>query len=97
MLLVQSWVIPATALRAALQADGYEATLFRVDFEPALAAALTRAIYDVVVLDSASTGLTRATVAASMREHGVKAPLIELGELADLAGAIRSALRATRN
>ena len=67
VLLVQSWVIPAAAMRAALRTAGYEPKLFRVDFEPALAAALTRSTYDVVVLDSVSTGLSRKTVETAMR------------------------------
>jgi hypothetical protein len=97
VLLVQSWVIPGTELRAALRSAGYAPKLFRVDFEAALTAALSHGTYDVIVLDAASTGLFRATVEALQRQAGTTTPVIELGRIDELAEAIRIALAARRN
>lgn len=97
VLLIQSWVIPGTAIRAALRDGGFEPRMFRADHEPAVSAALPRGGYDVILLHTPSTGITRATLHRMMREHGARIPVLELGDLADLASAIRAALAHVRN
>lgn len=97
ILLIQSWIIAGATLRAVLRDAGFEPRIFRVDHVPALAAALSRGRHDVIVLDVASSGLTRETVEALMREHGAALPIVELGESAALAADLRSALGSVRN
>ena len=97
ILLIQSWVISGTAIRAMLRDAGFEPRLFRVDHVPALAAALSRGRHDVILFDTASTGLTRGTLDALMREHGVALPVIELGAPDRLIEDIRGALASIRN
>lgn len=97
VLLIQSWVIRGGEVRDALTAAGYAAHIYRADFEPALVAALSRHTYDVVILDGRSTGLSRATVEARMREHGACLPLVEVEAGRALGSDVRAALAATRN
>lgn len=97
VLLIQSWVIRGSALRDELRSAGFEPFVFRVDFEHALAAALPRGGYDVVILDTKSSGVPRAVVEALMRAHAIKAPLIELHAGRPIGMAVREAVAAIRN
>ena len=90
VLLIQSWVIPGAEVRTALTAAGFEPRIFRVDHEPALVAALTRAIYDVVILDARS-GLSRAEVEPLLRSSPVRGPLVEYFVDQPLGASVRAA------
>jgi len=97
MLLIQSWVVPGAEISAALREGGFRPTIIRVDFEPAMAAALSRSSYDVVVLDPVSTGFAPADVERLLCVHGVRAPLVVLESVGSLPAAIRAARAALRN
>lgn len=97
MLLIQSWLVPGAEIRETLRAAGYQPHLYRVDFEPALVAALQRGGFHIVVLDSQSTGLTRPAVLALMAEHNVALPLVDLVPGRSLCDDVRIALSALRN
>ena len=97
VLLIQSWIIRSAEVRDALRSNGYEPQVYRVDFEPALAAALPRGSYDVIVLDTRSTGIARTHVETLMREHAVRTPLVEIIPGRSLGEDVSAALAATRN
>jgi hypothetical protein len=97
VLLIQSWIIGGAEVRDALRSNGYEPLVYRVDFESALAAALPRGVYDVIVLDCRSTGIARSHVETLMRDHGVRAPLVEIMPGRPLGDDVTAALAATRN
>jgi FixJ family two-component response regulator len=97
VLLIQSWIIRGAEVRDALRSNGYEPQVYRVDFEPALAAALPRSTYDVILLDTRSTGIARTHVETLMRDHGVRAPLVEIVAGRPLGEDVLAALSAIRN
>jgi hypothetical protein len=97
ILLVRSWLLPWEPIRSALHGAGFVARFHRVDIEPALAAALTRDAYDVVILDPRIPGLTRELVQARIAELRPGTPLVLLGRLDDLGVRIAAALDARRN
>ena len=97
VLLIQSWIIRGAEVRDQLRAAGYAPQIYRADFEPAVAAALTRNTYDVVILDSKSTNLARGLIENLMREHGVKTPIVEIAPGRELGSDVRHALAALRN
>lgn len=97
LLLIRSWIHPLAPLRAALQAAGLDPRFTRVDIEPALNAALSRGGYDIAIYDPHTPGLQRTIVEACMRAHRIDIPLVELGELEDLAERIDVALAARRS
>jgi hypothetical protein len=97
VLLIQSWVIPGAVVRGALVACGYHPQIYRVDFESALVAALPRATYDLVIVDPKTSGLSRTHVEVLMRDHGVRAPLVELVPGKPLEEQLRAALAPLRN
>lgn len=96
IVLIRPWTRPLAPVRQALRSAGMAARIVRVDFEPALNAALGRDRCDVVVLDE-GTEITRTIALAHVREHGSMAPVISLGALDDLAAAIIRALATTVN
>ncbi len=97
VLLIQSWIIRGAEVRDALRSNGYEPQVYRVDFESALAAALSRASYDVLLLDSRSTGIARSRVETLMRDLGIRAPLVEIIPGRCLGDDVVAALTANRN
>lgn len=97
VLLIQSWVVPGVDVRDALQAAGYAPQLHRVDFESALVAALHRGGHHLVLLEPATSGLTRATVEALMLEHAAYLPLVILVPGRDLGRDVSIALSTLRN
>lgn len=96
VLLIQPWVIPGARIRDALRAAEFEPRIFRVDHEPALAAAMGRMLYDVVIVDPRA-GLSRSRVEALLREAGVRAPIVEYFEDQPLGEQVRAAVGAVRN
>lgn len=97
VLLIQSWVVPGSELRSALREGGYQPLIYRVDFEPALVAALPRRSYDLVLLDSKTTSLSPSAVHALMGEHGIRVPLVVLAPGRDILADVREALDVLRN
>lgn len=100
-LLIQPWVTRAEVvheeIEAPLRAAGFTPRLTRVDFASALAAALSRDTFDVVLLDPHTPGLTRPLVEELLRDYHVRAPLVVLGDPATLGEHVRAALVAQRN
>ena len=97
VLLIRSWTHPLEPLRAALRATGLDPRFARVDIEPGLNAALSRGGFDVVIHDPTTPGLTRPQIEACMRVHRIDAPIVELGDIADLAERIDVALASRRS
>jgi hypothetical protein len=92
VLLIQLWINDPDGVAAAVYAAGVEATIRRVDIEPALHATLARRSYDLIILDPKTPGLSVDTVHSCMRVHGCKATLVALDQHASLEIAIREAL-----
>jgi 23S rRNA U2552 (ribose-2'-O)-methylase RlmE/FtsJ len=67
VLVVQFWIHDAKPIRAALERAGLDVAITRVDFEPALHAALTLDRYDLVIYDPATTTMSKQLVAETMR------------------------------
>lgn len=92
VLLIQFWINDPDGVAAALSAAGVDATIKRVDIEPALHAALGRRSYDMVIFDPKTPGLSDDIVHGCMRAHGCKATFVALGHETPLEAAIREAL-----
>jgi hypothetical protein len=87
VLLVASWVNDLSELRAAVRAMRPHTTIARVDFEPALAAALGREQYDLVVY-MPTPGLA-LDVVCSLAAATVPAPeVVVVAKLDDVARAL---------
>ena len=97
VLLIRSWIHPLAPVRAALRATGLDPRFTRVDIEPALNAALFRGGHDIALHDPATPGLPRSLVESCMRAHRIDIPLVELGELGNLAERIEVAMAARRS
>lgn len=97
ILLVRPWTEPLAPLRAELRGAGIDATLVRIDFEPALNAAILRDHFDAVIYDPLTSGITRELVQARLREHRRAAPVVVLESLSTIAGALERALAELRN
>jgi CheY-like chemotaxis protein len=89
VLVVRPWTESLAELRAALESSGHDVHIVRVDFEPALNAALAREAFDATIFDPATPGMSRALVETSLRDHGCRCPVIEL--TAEVADALRRA------
>jgi hypothetical protein len=97
ILLIQSWVVATHGIRMQLVAGGFLPKITRVDFEAALVAALWRGNIDLVLSCSSTPSLPPDVVEIRMNEYGVRAPLVEVGDLETLATRARRAMAALRN
>lgn len=97
ILLIRSWTESLAPLRAELRAAGFEAEIVRIDFEPALNAALARERFDAVIFDPATGGIPRSVVETRLREHRRAAPLVVLGSLSTIGAELHRALAELRN
>jgi DNA-binding response OmpR family regulator len=97
ILLVRPWTEPLAPLRAELRSGGFDAQLVRIDFEPALNAALARERFDAVIFDPATPGLSRELIETRLREHRRAAPVVVLESVSTIAGALARALAELRN
>jgi hypothetical protein len=97
ILLVRSWLHSLEPLRKALRSVDLEPRITRVDLEPALAAALSRGTFDVVIVDPLTPTISRETVEACLREHGVAPALPFAGDLDELISQVVQVIRARRN
>ncbi len=94
--MVRPWTELAP-LRHALRKLGYGVHLTAVDIEPALNAALARTTFDVVAHDPSTPAISRATLAARMREHGRKIPVVEIATVEEVAQQIAKVLALRMN
>lgn len=97
ILLIRAWPESAAPIRAALHAHGLSTRITRVDFEPALVTAIERGDLDVVLFDPAVKTISLAGVEACMAQHHRTQPIVQLGEIAQLASSIEIALARLRN
>ncbi len=97
ILLIRSWTESLAPLRAELRAAGFEAELVRIDFEPALNAALARERFDAVIFDPDIRGITRSVVETRLREHRRAAPVVVLESLSTIGAELHRALAELRN
>jgi hypothetical protein len=97
VLLIRPWIHSLTPLRDSLRGVGFEARFTRVDFEPALRAALGRGGYDVAVVDPATPGLTHATIQRCLRDHRADFPIIVLEDIESLGVRVKAALASRRS
>jgi hypothetical protein len=97
ILLVRPWTGSLGALRAELRGAGIDAELVRIDFEPALNAALVRERFDAVVYDPATPGITRELIETRLREHRRAAPVVVLTSVSTIAGDLERALTEQRS
>jgi hypothetical protein len=97
VLLIRPWIHSLAPIRAALRSAGYEARFTRVDIEPALQAAVVRGGLDLAIVDPATPGLSASTIEACVRDHRPYLPIVELGDVSDLAARIKRALAARRS
>jgi hypothetical protein len=97
ILLIQSWVVRSDHMRVRLCDAGYLPRLYRVDFEAALVAALSRGNFDIVLHDPTTPKLPRTVVEACMKEHGIRVPLVDLGDLNTIGDRVRASLGALKN
>lgn len=98
ILLVRPWTKPLASVRDALRDAGMTARISRVDIEPALNAALSRrSVFDVIIYDPTTTGISREMIEARLREHRRLIPIVTIGRLDELAAAIRRARAQWRN
>lgn len=97
ILLIRSWTESLAPLRAELRAAGFDAEIVRIDFEPALNAALAREHFDAVIFDPGVRGITRDVILARLREHRRSAPVVILGAVSTIGAALHRALAQVRN
>lgn len=96
ILLVRHWTLDSARLRASLRAHGLSARITRIDFLPALYAALLRTTFDLVIYDPATTAISHDVVAISMREYEQTAPVIIM-ETDDVGALAAAKLQQRRN
>ena len=89
ILVIRPWTQPLNPLRTALRQAGIQARIIRVDFEPALNAALVRGDFDVILFDESTRGLPRSVVEARLHEHHRTTPIVTFGPLDEMLEAIR--------
>jgi CheY-like chemotaxis protein len=94
VLLVQPWTSNDDPIRAALERAGLTVAIVRVDFEPALHAALIGARFDLVIYDPAIATLSRAKLDDRMRAAGGDVPLVVADDLATLGERARDLVSA---
>jgi hypothetical protein len=94
VLLIRSWVEDVDGIVASLRAAGIEPKLERVDTEPALHAASTRGGFDLVILDPATPGITRAQIEIVLTD---RAPLVVLDPDRDVGDDAKRALASRRS
>jgi DNA-binding NtrC family response regulator len=97
ILLVRPWTESLAPLRAELRAAGFDAQLVRIDFEPALNAALMRDRFDVIIYDPTTRGITRELIETRLRENRRAVPVVVLDSVSTIARAIERALAEQRN
>lgn len=92
ILLIRPWTEPLGPFRDALRDAGINASVVRVDIEPALNAVLSRIAFTIVVFDPVTPKLTREVVEERMREHRRTASIIAFDRFDVVVDAIRRAL-----
>ncbi len=97
ILLVRPWTEDLAPLRAELRGAGIDAQLVRIDFEPALNAALVRDRFDAVIFDPKTPGITRELIETRLREHRRAAPVVVLDSVLTIARDLERALAEQRN
>jgi hypothetical protein len=97
VLLIQSWTVWSEVVRSPLRAAGFEPQIIRVDFEPALEAALTRGNIDIIVYDPATPSMTQHLVETRLRECEISIPFVSLGDPAQLGQVVWKTLQALWN
>ena len=102
VLLIRPWTCEIDSIVRWLRAADLEPTIERVDFEPALRAALksgryTIAIYSVAVYDPQTETLSREVVEAALREHAPELPLLVLDDVQLLGARVRQVVQARQS
>ena len=102
VLLIRPWTLELDSVVRWLRAADLEPTIERVDFEPALRAALksgryTIAIYSVAIYDPQTQTLSREIVETALREHAPQLPLIVLEDAERLGATVRHAVQARQS
>ena len=102
VLLIRPWTFEIDSIVRWLRAADLEPTIERVDFEPALRAALksgryTIAIYSVAIYDPQTESLSREVVENALREHAPQLPLIVLDDAQRIGASVRAAVQARQS
>lgn len=85
LLCICSWMLPSSELRDALRARRLEASIARVDIEPALRAALGRGPYSAAIYVRGLAGLGLDLVHTQLLLLAPATPLLVVGGLAEAA------------